>query len=486
MTYSDIYKELGKLIKGQDKAKRQLIAIFIRHYNQINGFDYSKGERHIVPLIWGKSGSGKTATVEALAKILGVDFCPIFCGQITAEGYKGTNLMEVLGNFYASVGYNKSRMEKSIIFIDEFDKILCKSYKQFDSKTDQSMYLKLLDGGEIYIVNGDIKSCICTNNMLVIIAGAFTDMEDILNKKSKKTGIIQDKVLKDYVLSEVKAMQELNFMDEIIGRISTIIKFEPNDKKVIKEIVRSDHSMYGLWKDYFMQNYGVKLDITEEALEDLAEFTVSSPLGVRALNHYLTPVLLDAMVDAETNYEINSILLDIFKEEKRFTYTTFNGERERHSISINDEDHINLNDIAITLADSEENIKKIVKELADEFGCICTHMNYKELKGIRNLYESILRYLSSECRQYDLHTGSVIKLLNNSFDDPQYKSTFEIMVEQRLSTSTKEAYMCYKKFKNCYTIYDNKTKNIAIQAVKNFEIHHEKERRIENNGKIRE
>lgn len=479
LDFKFIQERLDKYIKGQDRQKKQLTSIIIRHYKQKGGFDYRKGERHIVPLVIGPSGSGKTATIEALAQILDVDFCPIFCSQISAEGYKGSNLTEVIGNFYASIGYNRKRLERCVVFIDEFDKILCKNYHDFYNKTDQSSYLKLLDGGEISIPARDRRETISTSNMLVILAGAFLDLDKILKRKQNKTGLIKESDISNKTMSEVIALQELGLMDEIIGRISTIITFEQNDKNTIKEIISGEHSMFTLWQNYFLENYGVKLSISNEALDYVCGHVSESPLGVRALNQCLNPVLLDSMIDVETDFKISNIEI-VINANNKFSYKIQNGKRAYIPLCSNKEDHIDLFDIHRSVDGYRETIDCFTKELTDELGCIYSQLDYKELKKMKSLYKSILLYLSSEVNKSDLNTGSLIKLLNCSFEPTPGKSTFEVMLEEEPLEPKKIALLEYREFKRSDLYHDNKVRNIAIQAVKNFEINHEIERSIEN------
>lgn len=477
--FQDVYKRLRKVIKGQDKQVIKLIGLILRHYKQFGGFDYANGERHIVALIRGASGSGKTATVEAIASILGIDVCKLYCPQITSDGYKGVNLPQAIGNFYESIGFNKERLENCIVIIDEFDKVLYRSYQEEYKKTDQVTYLKLLDGGEIAIPRGNDVETISTNNMLIFLTGAFLDLEELLKNKKKGTGLIKNNETNDLMEDEIKGLQELGMMDEIIGRIGAIIKFDQNDKETIKEIIHSKHSMFGLWTKYFISNYGVKLSISEDALDYVAERVSASPLGVRALNQYLNPILLDSVIDVELDYEIARLIVDVDDSKKLF-YKVEKGRRKYISLCPNREDHIKLPDIRWNADGYKEMIEIIAEELTNEFGCICSQMNFKQLIEMRSLYKSILMYLSTEVRPSDSNTGAVIKLLEHSFENDPKVSTFEVMLKEEPAEGKKDALSNYLNFKRSYKVNNEQVKKMAIQAVKNYEINRQKEGRALN------
>ena len=479
ITYKELDRGVRKVIKGQDKQIKQLCGFVLRHYKQIGGFDYSKGERHIVMLVRGPSGSGKTATVEAIASNIGVDVCHIFCSQITADGYKGINLPQIIANFYESIGYDKKRMENCIIIIDEFDKVLIKNTLDVYNRMDQTSYLKLLDGGEIALPTSRGTETINTNNILIILAGAFLDLDELLKNKKKGTGLIKNNEDEDLMTSEIKGLQELGMMDEIIGRIGAIIKFDQNSKETIKEIIHSKHSMFGLWKIYFLGNYGVKLSISDEALEQVAEMVSVSPLGVRALNQCLNPILLDAVIDVELDYDIAKLIVDVDDSQKLICKTE-KGKRKYVPLCLDKKNHIKLPDILYKVGGYEETIEIIAEELTNEFGCICTQMNYMQLIEIRSLYKSILMYLSSEVKPSDSNTGSVIKLLEHSFETDPKVSTFEVMLKEKPAEHKKDMLSEYLKFKRSGEVNNIKVQKMAIQAVKNYEINRNEERRFEN------
>ena len=78
-------------------------------------------------LMIGPSGSGKTLMARTLARTLGVPFASADATSLSPTGYTGNDVKSILVAAYIDAGEDLEWAGKSIIFLDEIDKIARKS-----------------------------------------------------------------------------------------------------------------------------------------------------------------------------------------------------------------------------------------------------------------------------------------------------------------------------------------------------------------------
>ena len=330
ISLEEVKGKLDEYLVGLDEQKEQLISIFIKHYSEKK--DYKKGYRRSVVLLTGPSGSGKTAMVNAISEIMNKPFFSLSCATVTAEGYKGTNLSQHLGNFYESLKRSDARFRDSVLFLDEFDKVITNTYQyQNASMTDQQAFLNLFDSNT-YTINSERNPItLDTSNMLIILAGAFTGLKEKMSKNETKFGLVKEETViknkQDRAIELTEGLRQFGFVDEIVGRISMCIEFPAPTKEVVKQALSLENGLLNRWKCFFNETYNTGLSVTNEARDYISSLTISTPFGMRGMSHFLQPLLNDAIVELERDLTINKISVQY--DEGQGLYLAFKHGKER-------------------------------------------------------------------------------------------------------------------------------------------------------------
>lgn len=140
-------------------------------------------------ILTGPSGSGKSATIQALAEEFDLGFIEINGAQLTKEGTSGNSLSKALSPLSG-----KAQLP-TICFVDEFDKLFISGNSNdscaHESTTGvQNEFLKVLEA-DTASVFGDYGKYvnIPIKNVLFIFAGAFNGEEDITIDRLREIGL---------------------------------------------------------------------------------------------------------------------------------------------------------------------------------------------------------------------------------------------------------------------------------------------------------
>ena len=269
-----IKKELDDYVIGQHDAKKKLSVAAYNHLKRINGHENRKNNL----LFIGPTGCGKTYMVSTLSKIINVPFLIVDATSFTSAGFQGRSVEEIVIDLMTMCDGNEIKASKSIVFIDEIDKI--KKSKNSDSEINnlgvQQSLLKLIEGSEVsYVsknsINGEADKKFNTKNILFICSGAFHGLEEVSSDKIIDFGI----------------------MPEFLGRFSSISKLDKLNKEDYKNILKeSKDSILNEFKEWFKSEKS-ELVVKEDAIDLIAEKAEEKDLGARGLHGILDDIFLD-------------------------------------------------------------------------------------------------------------------------------------------------------------------------------------------------
>lgn len=233
----------------------------------------------------GTTGVGKTELAKALAEYLFND--ESMMTRIDMSEYQEKfSVSRLVGAPPGYVGYDEGgqlteavrRKPYSVVLFDEIEKAHPDVF---------NILLQVLDDGRLTdnkgrTVNFKNTIIIMTSNMgSAYIQSRFEEME-------QKTGVAREGML-DETRREVMAMLKKNIRPEFLNRIDEIIMFEPLTREQISQVVRLQ--IDGISR--LLQGQGVTLQVTDAAVELLANVGFDPEFGARPVKRALQRLLLN-------------------------------------------------------------------------------------------------------------------------------------------------------------------------------------------------
>ena len=295
--------ELHKRVVGQDEA---IAAISDAVRRSRAGLQDPK--RPIGSFIFlGTTGVGKTELAKALAAFLFNDENALVRIDMSEYQEKHT-VSRLIGAPPGYVGYDEGgqlteavrRRPYSVILLDEIEKAHPDVF---------NLLLQVLDDGRLTDNKGRTANfkntiVIMTSNIgSQIIQDNFEDLID----ENKEAVFAKTK-------SEVYTVLKNTIRPEFLNRIDEVIMFEPLSRENIHEIVKIQ--MNGMIKQ--LEDAGFKLEITDEAVDWLAQLGYDPQFGARPLKRVLQKKVLNELskqiLGGEINKE-NTIIVDAIENQ---------------------------------------------------------------------------------------------------------------------------------------------------------------------------
>ncbi len=320
----EIKKFLDDYVIGQDAAKKVLAVAVYNHYKRVLAVKNEETDVELQKsniLMLGPTGSGKTLLAQTLARMLNVPFAIADATTLTEAGYVGEDVENILLKLIQAADGDVARAEYGIIYIDEIDKITRKSEnpsitRDVSGEGVQQALLKIIEGTEAHVPpQGGRKHPhqelipINTTNILFICGGAFEGLDKIIEKRMDKKSIgfnSQVTTLSEKnrgtVLREALPEDFIKFgmIPEFVGRVPVTVALDALTKDdMVHILTEPKNSIVKQYKKLFELD-GVQLSFTKEALEAIAEKTITRKTGARGLRAIMETMMM------ETMYEIPS------------------------------------------------------------------------------------------------------------------------------------------------------------------------------------
>uniref|UniRef100_A0A915P0C1 AAA+ ATPase domain-containing protein n=1 Tax=Meloidogyne floridensis TaxID=298350 RepID=A0A915P0C1_9BILA len=276
-------------------------------------------------MLLGPSGVGKTYIVKVLAKILDVPLAHCDCTSMTQAGYVGEDVESVLQKLLQEADGDVHRAQRGIVFLDEVDKIAATrdvashAYRDVSGEGVQHAMLKMVEGSVISVKNGrkgqQDTVPMDTTDILFIASGAFTGLEKLISRRLDKhmlgfgtpppvNTITKDddqqlelaNEKRDRLLKQVQAddLTKFGIIPELVGRFPIRVPFTSLDKESLKRVLTEPKNSMLAQEQTFFKMHGVKLEITDDALDEMAQMALKGRVGARALMSILYNVLWEA------------------------------------------------------------------------------------------------------------------------------------------------------------------------------------------------
>jgi endopeptidase Clp ATP-binding regulatory subunit ClpX len=308
---------LNKYIVGQEEAVEIIATKICTHFNRMTLEQELPDDEKIVGniksnmLLIGPTGVGKTYIIKLIAKKIGVPFVKADATKFSETGYVGGDVEDLVRELVHEADGDVAKAEYGIIYLDEIDKIassgnvygpdvsragvqrnLLKLMEEadVDLKTPHDLASQVEAAMEAQRTGKVTRKKINTKNILFIVSGAFSGLEDIINKRLNKQAIGFDKSQirredRQSVLKQVKTedLIEFGFESEFIGRLSVTVVLNDLDEEGLYKILKNKYSTVVLGKKLDFRAYGIDLEFMDEALKMLAAKAYKERTGARGL-----------------------------------------------------------------------------------------------------------------------------------------------------------------------------------------------------------
>lgn len=312
----DIKAHLDRYVVRQDEAKKALAIAVCDHYNHARYLRNHRGASAIEItkqniLILGPTGVGKTYLVKHIADLVGVPFVKADATKFSETGYVGGDVDDLIRELVRKANGDVELAEYGIVYIDEVDKLATRGQlmgRDVSGRGVQTALLKLMEETEVALrspndIQGQMQAMmemsrgkgpgrqtVNTRNILFIVSGAFSGLDEIVGRRVKKaaigfaegprarpdeTALLRESSTKDFI--------DYGFEAEFVGRLPVRVVCQPLTAPDLLEIMKFSHGSLLRQYELDFEAYGMRLRFTDEALEQIANLAVEEQTGARGL-----------------------------------------------------------------------------------------------------------------------------------------------------------------------------------------------------------
>lgn len=323
-TPRQLHGHLDEYVVGQERAKRQLAVAVYNHYKRLlwRGARQAGEVAKSNILMVGPTGSGKTLLLDSLARRLDVPFVTVDASTLTAAGYAGADVEDIVHRLLEAAGGDPAAARRGMVFLDEVDKLACRAPgggrtgHDFSGEGVQQALLRLLEGRVVDVPRqgrgGGVHS-VDTRDVLFICGGAFEGLRAQMSRRRADGGVGFGARLTAASTPpqrpEVDDLVHYGLIPELVGRLPVVTVLDSlSEAQLLEVITRPRNALLRQYQALFRQD-GCELHFTAGALEALARRAARRGTGARGLRGELERLLLEPMYDVPAQSDVEAVVV---------------------------------------------------------------------------------------------------------------------------------------------------------------------------------
>lgn len=302
-TVADLVSLTDLAVSGLEDQKKRLAVILHRH---MTAAFHHRPYRVQNVLIVGPTGGGKTWLIRNMLQATRIPFVEINATMYSEVGFAGLDLSSFPVGFYAPPwllpGEKRNAItplvEKwGVCVIDEWDKwaVFPNMKERQVGRALQAELLRIAEGDTVYARarDSEMGTAFNTHHILFIACGAFEGLSRIVAPT--------EPVDTAYLKAETQHIKSYGFMEELVGRFSSLITLPPLNELHIFSIIKQH-----IWPHWEQQakDAGFTVIATDDALKLVANVCVQKRIGARGVEPLLEQALWRAWSGAKPGDEI--------------------------------------------------------------------------------------------------------------------------------------------------------------------------------------
>lgn len=278
----------------------------------------------------------KTATFKAIAKYFDRPILLATVSELTTTGVVGADFSDIIVTAIKNCNGDIQKAEKSIIFLDEFDKLARRNHgmtsgKDVGGESVQQIMLKYLEGDKVMVQMGSKRNPFAdntvefdTSDVLFVLAGAFEGLTSIIKSRINKKAIGFNSKEKQYTdddyLEHVTTddLVQFGIIPELIGRCPKIITYKQlTEDNLVDILTKPKNALVNQYKELFKMD-NVNLHFTDDALRTIAQIAIKNKTNARGLRSILSQILdnIEYIIPERDNISDIIITDNIFEKFK--------------------------------------------------------------------------------------------------------------------------------------------------------------------------
>ena len=159
-----------------------------------------------------------------------------------------------------------------------------------------------------------------TSNILIIVGGAFSGLDKVIQQRTEKTGIGFNAEVKSkddgkqlselFKQVEPEDLIKFGLIPELIGRLPVIATLEELDEEALMQILTEPKNAIVKQYQYLFEMEDAELSFTEAGLKAIAHKAMERKTGARGLRSIVENALLDTMYELPSMSDAKQVVVD--------------------------------------------------------------------------------------------------------------------------------------------------------------------------------